>query len=84
MSNEWKIQKYGRKYKAYRVYFTDGYVYQPIANDILDETDARLIAAAPEMYEELKELLSWIDTVEGYGKDVVIGKIKAILTKIEA
>jgi hypothetical protein len=52
----------------------------------LDEenhANARLIAAAPEMYEVLSELLDTLEMSKGYGFDEEYEKAREVLAKVE-
>lgn len=50
------------------------------------EANARLIAAAPEMYDTLKNIRSYITAScpDAYGVKTVIGKLDTLLAKIDA
>ena len=48
-----------------------------------DEANARLIAAAPEMYEVLSELLDTLEMSKGYGFDEEYEKLRKVLAKVE-
>ena len=48
-----------------------------------DGANARLIAAAPEMYEVLSELLDTLEMSKGYGFDEEYEKAREVLAKIE-
>ena len=48
-----------------------------------DEANARLIAAAPEMYEILSELLDTLEMSKGYGFDEDYEKLCEVLAKVE-
>ena len=56
--------------------------YNVIAT-VEQEKDARLIAAAPEMYEVLSELLDTLEMSKGYGFDEEYEKAREVLAKIE-
>jgi Mlc titration factor MtfA (ptsG expression regulator) len=45
--------------------------------------NARLIAAAPEMYEVLSELLDTLEMSKGYGFDEEYDKLREVLAKVE-
>jgi predicted Zn-dependent peptidase len=45
--------------------------------------NARLIAAAPNMYEVLSELLDTLEMSKGYGFDVEYEKAREVLAKVE-
>tara|TARA_R100001460_G_scaffold104770_1_gene150725 strand:+ start:1090 stop:1368 length:279 start_codon:yes stop_codon:yes gene_type:complete len=45
--------------------------------------NARLIAAAPEMYEVLSELLDTLEMSKGYGFDEEYEKAREVLAKVE-
>jgi len=45
--------------------------------------NARLIAAAPEMYEVLSELLDTLEMSKGYGFDEEYEKLREVLAKVE-
>ena len=46
-------------------------------------TNARLIAAAPAMYEVLSELLDTLEMSKGYGFDEEYEKLREVLAKVE-
>jgi hypothetical protein len=48
-----------------------------------DEANARLIAAAPEMFEVLSELLDTLEMSKGYGFDEEYEKAREVLAKVE-
>ena len=48
-----------------------------------DEANARLIAAAPEMFEVLSELLDTLEMSKGYGFDEEYEKLRKVLAKVE-
>jgi hypothetical protein len=50
------------------------------------QANARLIAAAPELYEALKDLLEELATGEDYGDELVfaLDKARAALAKVES
>ena len=48
-----------------------------------DEANARLIAAAPAMYEVLSELLDTLEMSKGYGFDEEYEKAREVLAKVE-
>ena len=48
-----------------------------------DEANARLIAAAPAMYEVLSELLDTLEMSKGYGFDEEYDKLREVLAKVE-
>ena len=61
-----------------------------IINDNIDvtarvhsERDARLIAAAPEMYEVLSELLDTLEMSKGYGFDEEYEKLREVIAKVD-
>ena len=45
--------------------------------------NARLIAAAPEMYDVLSELLDTLEMSKGYGFDEEYEKLREVLAKVE-
>ena len=45
--------------------------------------NARLIAAAPEMFEVLSELLDTLEMSKGYGFDEEYEKVREVLAKVE-
>ena len=45
--------------------------------------NARLIAAAPEMFEVLSELLDTLEMSKGYGFDEEYEKLREVLAKVE-
>ena len=45
--------------------------------------NARLIAAAPEMYEVLSELLDTLEMSKGYGFDEEYDKLREVLAKVD-
>ena len=47
------------------------------------EANARLIAATPEMYEVLSELLDTLEMSKGYGFDEEYEKLREVLAKVE-
>ena len=57
-----------------------------IASVDTSEKDARLIAAAPEMYEMcklLKECMEFIDGKDGWDASYELAKVREVLAKIE-
>ena len=48
-----------------------------------DHANARLIAAAPAMYEVLSELLDTLEMSKGYGFDEEYEKAREVLAKVE-
>lgn len=48
-----------------------------------DEANARLIAAAPEMFEVLSELLDTLEMSKSYGFDEEYEKLREVLAKVE-
>jgi hypothetical protein len=48
-----------------------------------DAANARLIAAAPEMYDVLSELLDTLGLSRGYGFDEEYAKLREVLAKVE-
>lgn len=48
-----------------------------------DEANARLIAAAPAMYDVLSELLDTLEMSKGYGFDEEYEKLREVLAKVE-
>ena len=48
-----------------------------------DEANARLIAAAPEMFEVLSELLDTLEMSKGYGFDEEYEKAREVLAKVD-
>ena len=53
------------------------------ASDEEKKANARLIAAAPEMYEVLSELLDTLGLSRGYGFDEEYDKVREVLDKVE-
>ena len=53
------------------------------ASDEEKKANARLIAAAPEMYEVLSELLETLELSKDYGFDDEYEKVRSILDKVE-
>ena len=49
----------------------------------VSEANARLIEAAPNMYEVLSELLDTLEMSKGYGFDVEYEKAREVLAKVE-
>ncbi len=47
------------------------------------EANARLIAAAPAMYEVLSELLDTLEMSKGYGFDEEYEKLREVLAKVD-
>ena len=54
-----------------------------IVADIRDEKDARLIAAAPAMYEVLQELEESMELAKNYGYEKEHAMIQEVLAKVE-
>ena len=54
-----------------------------IVADIRDEKDARLIAAAPAMYEVLQELEESMELAKNYGYEKEHAMIREVLAKVE-
>jgi hypothetical protein len=48
-----------------------------------NHANARLIAAAPEMYEVLSELLDTLEMSKGYGFDEEYDKLREVLAKVD-
>ena len=49
----------------------------------VSEANARLIAAAPEMYDVLSELLDTLEMSKGYGFDEEYDKLREVLAKVD-
>ena len=63
---------------------SDPWTYQgTVATVDTGAGDARLIAAAPEMYEVLSELLDTLEMSKGYGFDEEYDKLRAVLAKVD-
>ena len=54
-----------------------------IVADIRDEKDARLIAAAPAMYDVLQELEESMELAKNYGYEKEHAMIREVLAKVE-
>jgi len=54
-----------------------------IVADIRDEANARLIAAAPAMYEVLQELAESMELAKNYGYEKEHAMIQEVLAKVE-
>jgi hypothetical protein len=54
-----------------------------IVADIREEKDARLIAAAPAMYEVLQELAESMELAKNYGYEKEHAMIQEVLAKVE-
>jgi len=48
-----------------------------------DEANARLIGAAPAMYEVLSELLDTLEMSKSYGFDEEYAKVREVLAKVD-
>ena len=48
-----------------------------------DDANARLIAAAPEMYRVLSDILDTLEMSKGYGFDEEYDKVREVLAKVE-
>ena len=62
---------------------SDPWTYPGTVATVEQEKDARLIAAAPEMFEVLSELLDTLEMSKGYGFDEEYDKLREVLAKIE-
>ena len=81
----WKSNPYVHSMIHGFAVYSDKSCVDKIADDIKREADARLIAAAPEMLEALKEALLDLESLEGETKDDLcltrIEQIKAAIAK---
>ena len=67
-----------------RVVHKDKRRHDEFVHSQVDEANARLIAAAPEMYEQLKALLEFADDIkEVYGLGSTWKNIRALVAKAE-
>ena len=62
---------------------SDPWTYPGTVATVEQEKDARLIAAAPEMFEVLSELLDTLEMSKGYGFDEEYEKLREVLAKVE-
>ena len=62
---------------------SDPWTYPGTVATVEQEKDARLIAAAPEMYEVLSELLDTLEMSKGYGFDEEYEKLREVLAKVD-
>lgn len=60
------------------VYYTESGYFKPL------EADARLIAAAPELVQELRSHLDWLASYPGGGANAAYDRTRALLARIEA
>ena len=64
-------------------------IFQPFATayrtvaTVEDEKDARLIAAAPDMYEVLQELADSMELAKNYGYEKEHAMIQEVLAKVD-
>ena len=81
---KWEAERVNSPYIIWRV--TDSSRYNSVATGIYKEADARLIAAAPEMYDELYEALQLIkgkSCYEGDEFDVQAKSIRELFNRID-
>lgn len=62
---------------------SDPWTYPGTVATVEDEKDARLIAAAPEMYEVLQELAESMELAKNYGYEKEHAMIQEVLAKVE-
>ena len=72
-----------RMAKEKRVIHKDKRKSDDFVHSAEDEANARLIAAAPEMFEVLSELLDTLEMSKGYGFDEEYEKAREVLAKVE-
>jgi hypothetical protein len=62
---------------------SDPWTYPGTVATVEDEKDARLIAAAPEMYEVLQELAESMELAKNYGYEKEHAMIREVLAKVD-
>lgn len=62
---------------------SDPWTYPGTVATVEQEKDARLIAAAPEMFEVLSEQLHTLEMSKGYGFNEEYDKLREVLAKVE-
>ena len=62
---------------------SDPWTYPGTVATVEQEKDARLIAAAPEMYEVLQELAESMELAKNYGYEKEHAMIQEVLAKVE-
>jgi len=77
------VVKYDKKGLPFIGVASDPWVYPGTVATVEQEKDARLIAAAPEMYEMLKELEGGLLARARYKGSKTIDIIREVLAKVE-
>ncbi len=85
----WKVHKMPKAigYAEWEIHYSDD--GECVAEIVYKEADAHLIAAAPDMYEALKDVLAWWGFPREYADSeitdtaILYWKIKAALAKSE-
>ncbi len=85
----WKVELYGDQYEVWNqntfVCSTDSKLFRTAHSQFEDKPNAKLIAAAPTMFEALKALEEQFETEEadGHNRSAVLMVIQNALKKVE-